>query len=76
MVLETSVRPEKPAALETATPFAYQIPGIVFSVPGEYAFVITLEDEEIARNRFQVNFVEQIPVESPPQSTIGSEDGS
>jgi hypothetical protein len=57
MELRTQGRPEHPEALETATPFAFEIPGVAFLQPGEYAFVIRLDEEELARTRLQVNFV-------------------
>lgn len=57
MVFHPERRPEQPKSLETATPFVIDIPGVVFLHPGEYAFVINHEGEELARTRFQVNFV-------------------
>jgi hypothetical protein len=44
-------------AAETATPFAFDIPGVVFLNAGEYAFVVDHDGEELARTRFQVNFL-------------------
>ncbi len=58
MELRAQGRPEHPEALETASPFAFEIPGVAFLHPGEYAFVIRLDDQELARTRLQVNFVE------------------
>jgi hypothetical protein len=55
-------------AVETATPFAFDIPGVVFLEAGEYAFVVNHDDEELARTRFQVNF----PLEDSPDSTTES----
>ena len=54
------------AALETATPFAFEIPGVHFYGSGEYAFVISYNSEELARTRFQVN----IPVPREQIETV------
>jgi hypothetical protein len=43
-------------AMETATPFAFNLSGSTFPESGEYAFIIKLDGEELARTRFQVNF--------------------
>ncbi len=58
VAMQSQARPEQPISLETATPFVFDIPGVVFFHPGEYAFVISHEDRELARTRFQVNFAE------------------
>jgi hypothetical protein len=62
MVMQAQSRPDTPKSLETATPFVLDIPGVAFLRPGEYAFVIDRGGQELARTRFQVNFVE--PIES------------
>jgi hypothetical protein len=46
---------------ETATPFAFDMGAVSFSHPGEYAYVVTHDGEELARTRFQVNFVKAPP---------------
>jgi hypothetical protein len=56
-------------AAETATPFAFDIPGIVFLDAGQYAFVISHDGEELARTRFQVNFLPPTPRAQLPAST-------
>lgn len=54
--------------VESATPFVIDIPGIVFSHEGDYAFVMHYEGEEVARTRFRVDFVEATE-EEPPTET-------
>jgi hypothetical protein len=56
--MESQSSPQRPDALETATPFSVEVPGIGFLEPGEYAFVVKHENQELARIRLQVNFVE------------------
>lgn len=46
-------------SVETATPFAIDVLGLKFPWDGEYAFVMLRNGNEIARTRFQVNFVNQ-----------------
>ena len=65
MVLRTQDQPERREALETATPFAFEIPGVAFLQPGEYDFVIRHDGEELARTRLQVNFVETDVLDAP-----------
>jgi len=70
IVMQAQSRPDHPESLETATPFVVDIPGIGFFHPGEYAFVISHEGEELARTRFQVNFVEtDAPVAEGTEAT-------
>jgi hypothetical protein len=69
IVMQTQVRPDDPISLETATPFVVDIPGIGFRQPGEYAFVISHDGEELARARFQVNFVGTEPTASREPET-------
>lgn len=57
---------ENAIALETATPFAFEIPGVGFQDPGEYAFVVRHAGTELARTRFQVNFPSDVSEIPPP----------
>lgn len=57
---------EEVIALETATPFAFEIPGVVFHDPGEYAFVVRHAGTELARTRFQVNFLNDRTEDTSP----------
>ena len=67
IVLRQQAVPDQPQSVETATPFSFEIPGINFYQPGEYAFVIEHEGEELARTRFQVNFTEEGKAEADDQ---------
>jgi hypothetical protein len=49
--------PGQQQSIETATPFALDVFGLNFPRAGEYAFVLSHDGEELARTRFQVNFV-------------------
>lgn len=57
------LRPGRSAQLrrsvETATPFVIDVLGLNFPWDGEYAFVMSHAEKEVARTRFQVNFVER-----------------
>lgn len=57
IVMQPQIRLDQPMALETATPFVFDIPGIVFFHPGEYAFVLSEAGQELARTRLQVNLM-------------------
>jgi hypothetical protein len=56
-VLQPKASPKDQQSVETATPFAFDLFGLTFPWAGEYAFVISHEGEELARTRFQVNFL-------------------
>ena len=56
LLLKGAEMPERPASVETATPFAVEFFGLTFPAPGEYAFVVRHGGDELARSRFQVNF--------------------
>lgn len=69
MKTEAHPRIAQPKAVETATPFAFDIPGVIFYASGEYAFVISQNGEELARTRFQVNILEDaLPNEASTRS--------
>lgn len=65
LVLRASPRPSQPESIETATPFVVDFFGLAFPRPGEYAFVMMHEEEEVARTRFQVNFTGRDAPELP-----------
>jgi hypothetical protein len=46
-------------SVETATPFVIDVLGLSFPWEGEYAFVMRHAESEVARTRFQVNYVIQ-----------------
>jgi hypothetical protein len=71
--MHSQARPDQPESLETATPFSFDIPGVVFLHPGEYAFVMDYKDKELARTRFQVNFAYD---EAPAQPTTVATPGA
>ena len=48
----SQARPNQPDSLETATPFSFDIPGVFFIHPGEYAFVMDYKNQQLARTRF------------------------
>ncbi|MFN8661563.1 MAG: hypothetical protein U0075_06705 [Thermomicrobiales bacterium] len=57
LVLRSKVLPTQRGSVETATPFVIEVFGLSFPAPGEYAFVITHQEEEVARTRFEVRFI-------------------
>jgi hypothetical protein len=70
--MRSQARPDQPISLETATPFSFEIPGIVFLHPGEYIFVIEHEGKELARTRFQVNFADEYDEASAQPETTAA----
>jgi hypothetical protein len=69
LVLRPDVPPDQQRSVETATPFAVEVFRLTFPWAGEYAFVISYGNEELARTRFQVNFVETDPTATPQSDT-------
>lgn len=57
LLLRSKELPEQRRSIETATPFVIEVFGLSFPTPGEYAFVISFEGEELARTRFVVRFI-------------------
>jgi hypothetical protein len=56
ILLKPQEFPSVDNALETATPFTFDLSGSSFPEPGEYAFVMRHNGKELTRIRFQVNF--------------------
>jgi hypothetical protein len=41
--MQAQERPESPASIDTATPLIFDLPGIGFKQPGEFAFIVSHE---------------------------------
>jgi uncharacterized protein DUF6941 len=59
LLLRPGLSARQRRSVETATPFAIDVLGLNFPWEGEYAFVMLHAENEVARTRFQVNFVDR-----------------